>query len=46
MTLPPLPRELVNADEDRAPPGFGLVLALAMSVPIWAIVLFVAFWWH
>ena len=46
MSLPPSPPELVEADEGRAPPGFGIVLALGMSAPFWMIVLLVAVLWR
>jgi hypothetical protein len=38
MPLTPLPPELAERDEVRAPPGFGILLALGMSLPFWVVV--------
>ena len=44
MSLPPLPPEFIERDESRGPPGFGMLLAFAVSAVFWTVVLLAATW--
>lgn len=36
-TLSPMPRKFVDLDEDRMPPGGGLMVAFGISVAFWGV---------
>lgn len=46
MSLPPLPSDLAERDEARAPRGFGILFAFGISVLFWVLMLLVAAWWR